>query len=252
MKLYREESGEGHPLLLLTGLGYAIWSGSGSSRTGHGGSAASRSRTGARGARRSRPALLDRGDGRRCRRSARGPPRPPRRLPMGGYLAQTVALRHPQLVERLVLICTGTGGSGLRSAPRGDRRRLASERRPDAPGVRPRDDAALLPARLDGRAPGRVRAPARRPARAPDSGGVLARAVRRVQRVAPRDDAGGGDRGPDPRRPRRRRPDRPVRERRRAGRRIPGARFEPFPGSGHLLFLESPERLNPLVAEFLA
>ena len=26
MKLYREESGEGHPLLLLTGLGYAIWS----------------------------------------------------------------------------------------------------------------------------------------------------------------------------------------------------------------------------------
>ena len=35
-------------------------------------------------------------------------------------------------------------------------------------------------------------------------------------------------------------------------RRIPGARFEPFPGGGHLLFLESPERLNPLVAEFLA
>jgi len=26
MRLYREEYGEGHPLLLLTGLGYAIWS----------------------------------------------------------------------------------------------------------------------------------------------------------------------------------------------------------------------------------
>ena len=35
-------------------------------------------------------------------------------------------------------------------------------------------------------------------------------------------------------------------------RRIPGSRFERFDGGGHLLFLESPERFNPLVAEFLS
>ena len=35
-------------------------------------------------------------------------------------------------------------------------------------------------------------------------------------------------------------------------RRIPDARFEPFAGGGHLLFLESPERFNRIVAEFLA
>jgi 3-oxoadipate enol-lactonase len=35
-------------------------------------------------------------------------------------------------------------------------------------------------------------------------------------------------------------------------RRISGARFEGFAGGGHLLFLESPERFNPLVAELLS
>ena len=34
-------------------------------------------------------------------------------------------------------------------------------------------------------------------------------------------------------------------------RRIAGSRFEAFAGAGHLLFLESPERLNPMVASFL-
>ena len=34
-------------------------------------------------------------------------------------------------------------------------------------------------------------------------------------------------------------------------RRIPGSRFETFTGAGHLLFLESPDRLNPMVASFL-
>ena len=35
-------------------------------------------------------------------------------------------------------------------------------------------------------------------------------------------------------------------------RRISGARLERFEGGGHLLFLESPERFNPLVAGFFS
>ena len=35
-------------------------------------------------------------------------------------------------------------------------------------------------------------------------------------------------------------------------RRISGSRLERFQGGGHLLFLESPERFNPLVAGFLS
>ena len=38
----------------------------------------------------------------------------------------------------------------------------------------------------------------------------------------------------------------------RLAARIPGMRFETFPGAGHLLFLEEPNRFNSLVAEFLS
>ena len=118
MNLYVEEHGEGHPLLLITGLGYAIWSWQ-----------------------RQLPdwshrfrciAVENRGTGRS--------PKPPglysieemaddaaetldgRRahvcgFSMGGYIAQTLAVRHTQLVERLVLVCTGTGGSGFVETP---------------------------------------------------------------------------------------------------------------------------------------
>jgi pimeloyl-ACP methyl ester carboxylesterase len=36
---------------------------------------------------------------------------------MGGYIAQMLAVRHPELVDRLVLICTATGGPGIRRTP---------------------------------------------------------------------------------------------------------------------------------------
>lgn len=118
MRLYAEERGEGHPLLLITGLGYAIWSWQ---------------RQIPEWSRRFRiVAVENRGSGRS--------PKPPgpysieemaddaaemldgRRahvagFSMGGYIAQTLALRHPQLVDRLVLMCTGTGGAGYVPLP---------------------------------------------------------------------------------------------------------------------------------------
>ena len=128
-------------------------------------------------------AVLDRGAGRRRRRGARRPPRPRRRL-LDGRLPRADARAPAPAARRAARAHLHRHRrAGLRPASRRDRRRLGGERRPDAAGVRPRDDAALLPPRLDGRASGRVRAAARRPARAPDPAGVLARAVRRVQRV---------------------------------------------------------------------
>ena len=118
MKLHTEEHGDGHPLLLLTGLGYAIWSWQ-----------------------RQLPdwsqrfrciAVENRGTGRS--------PKPPGPytieeladdaaealtgrnahvvgFSMGGYVAQTLAVRHPELVDGLVLVCTATGGQDVRPTP---------------------------------------------------------------------------------------------------------------------------------------
>ncbi len=36
---------------------------------------------------------------------------------MGGYIAQTLAVRQPQLVDRLVLVCTGSGGPDFEPSP---------------------------------------------------------------------------------------------------------------------------------------
>jgi pimeloyl-ACP methyl ester carboxylesterase len=111
VKLHTEEHGEGYPLLLITGLGYALWSWQ---------------RQIPAWSRRFRVvAIENRGTGRS--------PKPPgpysieemaddaaealqgrqahvAGFSMGGYIAQTLALRHPELVERLVLIGTGTRG----------------------------------------------------------------------------------------------------------------------------------------------
>ena len=252
MKLYREESGEGHPLLLLTGLGYAIWSWQ---------------RQIPDWSRRFRCiAVENRGTGRS--------PKPPgpysieamaddaaaalegRRahvagFSMGGYLAQTVALRHPRLVERLVLICTGTGGPGFVPVPAATaaaweanagrtpqefaRATMPLSFRPGWTEEHPEEFERLLADRLEHPTPPECwRAQY-------DACTEWTARTSPVEEIAAPTLVVHGD------------ADRivPYANGVELARRIPGARLERLAGAGHLLFLEEPECLNPLVEEFL-
>ncbi len=252
MKLYVEEHGDGHPLLLITGLGYAIWSWQ-----------------------RQLPAwsqqfrcvaVENRGTGRS--------PKPPgpysideladdaaeslegRRahvagFSMGGYIAQLLALRHPQLVNRLVLVCTGTGGEGHVPIPDATREVWeANAGRPPAEFARaampfafapgwteehPEEFEQLLADRLEHPTP-------------PEAWRAQYDACWRfVEQVTPVEEIraptlvahGDADRIV------------PYGNGVELARRIPDARFEPFPGAGHLLFVEDAPRFNAMVASFL-
>jgi 3-oxoadipate enol-lactonase len=253
VNLYVEEHGEGHPLLLLTGLGYAIWSWQ-----------------------RQLPdwshrfrciAVENRGTGRS--------PKPPgpysieamaddaaemlagRRahvcgFSMGGYIAQTLALRHTQLVERLVLVCTGTGGSGfVETPPETTAAWEANAGRPPHDFARATmplsfrpgwaeehldEFEALLADRLEYPTP-----PACWRAQYEACLDWAARSTPVEQIEAPTLVVhGDADRVV------------PYENGVELARRIHGSRFERIYGGGHLLFLEWPERFNPLVAEFLS
>jgi 3-oxoadipate enol-lactonase len=252
MRLYVEEHGDGHPLLLLTGLGYAIWSWQ---------------RQIPDWSRRFRiVAIENRGSGRSLK-----PPGPysieemaddaaemldGRRahvagFSMGGYIAQTIALRHPQLVERLVLICTGTGGP--------EYARLPAETRAawDAYADRPPPEFArnTMPYSF---APGwtdehqdefeqllRDRLEFPTPPEAWRAQYDACEAF--VDRVSPVEEIaaptlvlhGDADRVV------------PYENGVELARRIPAARFETFAGGGHLFFIEQHERFNDAVLEFL-
>lgn len=252
MTLYVEEHGDGDALLLITGLGYAIWSWQ---------------RQIPAWSRRFRVIAVDnRGTGRS--------PKPPgpysieqmaddaaealegRRahvagFSMGGYIAQTLALRHPQLIERLVLVCTGTGGPGYLPLP--DETRAVWEAnatrppeefaratmplsfRPGWPDEHPEEFEALLADRLEHPTPpGAWRA-------------QYAACQDFVDRVTPVEEIaaptlvahGGADRIV------------PYANGVELARRITDARLETFPGAGHLLFLEDAPRFNTVVASFL-
>jgi pimeloyl-ACP methyl ester carboxylesterase len=252
VKLYVEEHGHGHPLLLLTGLGYAIWSWQ-----------------------RQLPAWSQRF---RCiavdNRGTGRSPKPPgpysieqladdaaeslegRRahvagFSMGGYIAQTLALRHPQLVERLVLVCTATGGES--HVPLPDTTQAAWEAnagRPPhefaratmplsfAPGwteEHPQEFEQLLADRLEHPTP-----PECWQAQY-DAGWRFVERVTPVEEIAAPTLVVHGD------------ADRivPYENGAELARRIPGARFEPFPAAGHLLFIEDAPRFNAMVASFL-
>jgi pimeloyl-ACP methyl ester carboxylesterase len=252
VKLYTEEYGEGEPLLLITGLGYAIWSWQ-----------------------RQIPdwsqqftcvAVDNRGTGRS--------PKPPgpysieqmaddaaealggRRahvagFSMGGYIAQMLALRHPELVDRLVLVCTGTGGPDYVPLPEETSaiwaanankppQELARSSMPlsFAPGwtdEHPDEFETLLRDRLEYPTP-------------PGCWSAQFEACNRfirqrtpVEEIAAPTLVAHGD------------TDRivPYENGVELARRIPGSRFETFSGAGHLLFLEAAPRFNAMVVSFL-
>ena len=219
MKLYTEECGDGHPLLLLPGLGYAICLGSDSYRTGRNASAASQSRTEARGGRRSRlgrtrsrssPMMLPR----RSRVEAPTSPTPP--------TAATPRRLSPSATPNLSM---GSCSSARRPA---DTRSGRRPRRPRRRGWRTRiarrrtSHARRCRSRFAPAGPTSTRTLSR-PCSPTDSNTRLRPRRRRAQYEACLEwtvtgDAGGADRGAHARGARRRRPNRPVRERRRSRR----------------------------------
>jgi len=252
VRLYAEEHGDGPPLLLITGLGYAIWSWQ---------------RQLPEWSRHFRCIAVDnRGTGRS--------PKPPgpysleeladdaaealegRRahvagFSMGGYIAQLLALRHPELVDRLVLVCTATGGDGHVLTPDATREVWeANAHRPPAEFARasmplsfapgwaeehPEEFEQLLADRLEHPTPPECwRAQY-------DACWRFVEQVTPVEEIAAQTLVAHGD------------ADRivPYENGVELARRIPGARLETFRGGGHLLFLESPQRFNPLVVSFL-
>jgi pimeloyl-ACP methyl ester carboxylesterase len=255
-ELHVEEHGEGPPLLLITGLGYAVWCWV---------------RQLPAFAERHRTIVFDnRGSGRSFK-----PPGPytiellaadaasvldERGVgrahvlghSMGGYIAQALALRRPDLVERLVLVATSAGGPQSFPQPEATTRAwtAASGLAPEAfaratwpyswqegwPEAHAEEYEELFAARLEFPTP-------------PESWAAqYAACLGFIEHDVPAEEIGRptlvvhGDR------------DRIVdfRNGEQLARRIPDARLETFTGHGHLPLLEAPERFNACVLEFLA
>ncbi len=253
MKLYVEEHGHGHPLLLVTGLGYAIWSWQRQlpdwSRRFR--CIAVENRGTGRSPKPPGPYSLEELaddaaemlDGRRAHVAA---------FSMGGYIAQLLALRHPELVERLVLVCTGTGGDEYAALPEETRavweanagrtpEEFARATMPLAFAPRWADEH---PDELEQLVRDRLEHPTPPECWRAQYDACQDFVDRRtpVEEIAAPTLVVHGD------------ADRivPYENGVELARRIPGARLERFAGGGHLLFLESPGRFNGLVAEFLS
>jgi pimeloyl-ACP methyl ester carboxylesterase len=254
--LHVEVHGGGPPLLLVTGLGYAVWCWARNLDE-----LAARHRT---------IAFDNRGSGRSFK-----PPAPysiaeladdaasvleERGIgrahvlghSMGGFVAQTLALRRPELVDRLVLVATSPGGPERHRQPEETTRAWAAARDlpPEEfaratwplswqrgwPEAHPAEYEELFRARLEFPTPPECWLAQYQACVAFDEQGVAAEEIRAPTLVLHGDD------------------DRivPYANGEQLARRIPGARLETFAGHGHLLPLEDPTRFDGVVLEFLA
>ena len=170
---------------------------------------------------------------------------------LGGMVAQELAIRRPERVDRLVLVCTTPGGA--KAFPLPERTvRLMAEAPALAPDVALRRfvENALAPATVAERPDLVERVYERRLQHPPDPAGWQAQAAAgatfdafdRLGAIqAPTLVLHGTEDGVvDPR-------NAPL-----LAERIPGARLELFDGAGHLLFWEQRERFVRAVSEFLA
>ena len=254
--LHVEERGSGSPLLLIPGLGYAVWA-----WRHQLGPFAERLRTIAfdnRGAGRSfKPpgpySIEQLADDAASVLDARGIERAHvLGLSMGGYIAQTLALRRPQLVERLVLVGTSPGGPDALPQPEATAaawaaaRGLPPEEHARATGhlsfspgwtdAHPDEYESLLAARLEFPTPAECWSAQFDACLRFAQDGVPAERIAAPTLVV----HGTEDRVVD------------SRNGELLARRIPGARLEWLDGVGHVVPLEAPERFNATVLEFLA
>ena len=253
MKLYAEEHGDGHPLLLITGLGYAIWSWQRQLpvwsqqfrcvAVDNRGTGRSPKPPGPYTIEELADDAAEALDGRRAHVAG---------FSMGGYIAQTLTVRHPDLVDRLVLVCTATGGPGVvptpketaaawkvnvdRTPPEFARATMPLSFRPGWTDEHPDDFEGLLADRLEYPTPPECW---RAQYDACVDWGSRSTQVEQIE--APTLVVhGDADRIV------------PYENGVELERRIPGSRFEAFPGGGHLLFIEEAPRFNAMVSSFLS
>jgi 3-oxoadipate enol-lactonase len=170
---------------------------------------------------------------------------------LGGMVAQEVALSFPERVERLVLACTTPGGAGAYAMPAQTvALMLEAQELPLEQALRRFVKNALSPRTVAGHPELVERILAFRLANPFDPGGWQAQAAAGASfdRLARLGEiraptlvvTGTDDNVVDPR------------NSELLASRLPDARLERFPGTGHLFFWEEPERFNELVREFLS
>jgi len=169
---------------------------------------------------------------------------------LGGIIAQDLAIRHPERVDKLVLACTTPGWPFAYPMPSASVRLIAASRRlPPDVAARRHVENALSAITLEQRPELVERILARHRSAAGDPairdgqvaagasyvGGLRQRGIRARTLIV----HGEADRVVDPR------------NARLLAARIPGARLVTFPGLGHLFFWEDPAGFAAVVTSFL-